>query len=251
MASSTEQKTAYDRDGFIVVREFLKGKEFHELRDNLDRFIREIVPTLAPNQAFYDDRNRPETLKQLNALHVDPYFQQNSSHPRWSGLAEMLIGESAKGDQPQWFNKPPNTNHPTPPHQDNYYFCLAPPNVLTMWLALDVVDEENGCLRYVPGSHKHGFRPHQASAVLGFSQGISDYGPADESQEVKVLLQPGDAVIHHGMMIHRADPNRSKVRHRPAFAMVMRGASCRRDEAAYARYLEALKNQHQKIGLTQ
>jgi len=38
-----------------------------------------------------------------------------------------------QGDAPEWFNKPPATNHITPPHQDNYYFCLEPPNVVTIW----------------------------------------------------------------------------------------------------------------------
>jgi phytanoyl-CoA hydroxylase len=56
-------------------------------------------------------------------------------------------------------------------------------------------------------------------------------------------------VCHHGETIHRADPNRSATRHRRAFAMVFRGVSCRRDEAAFARYTAALKKQHEEMGL--
>ena len=55
-------------------------------------------------------------------------------------------GEEVRVEDPQWFNKPPGTNNVTPPHQDNYYFCLAPSNVVTVWMALDDVDAENGCL---------------------------------------------------------------------------------------------------------
>ena len=91
----------------------------------------------------------------------------------------------------EWFNKPPGTDSPTPPHQDNYYFCLRPPSVLTIWLALDPVDEENGCLRYVAGSHRQGIRAHARSNILGFSQGISDYGDEDRAREVVVRLQAG------------------------------------------------------------
>ena len=39
--------------------------------------------------------------------------------------------------------------------------------------------------------------------VLGFSQGISDYGPEDEAREAVVSLQPGDLAVHHGETIHR------------------------------------------------
>ena len=165
------------------------------------------------------------------------------------GLAEALVGESAVCESPEWFNKPPGVDHPTPPHQDNYYFNLQPPNVVSIWLALDTVDDENGCLRYLPGSHRRGFRPHGQSNVLGFSQGITDFGPDDATAEVKIHLAPGDAVAHHGMTIHRAEPNRSAARNRRAFAMVFKGLSCRRDEAGFARYQESAKKQHEQMGL--
>jgi phytanoyl-CoA hydroxylase len=116
-------------------------------------------------------------------------------------------------------------------------------------MALDPVDEENGCLRYVAGSHLHGLRPHGRSNVLGFSQGITDYGPADEAREVQIHLQPGDVVVHHGETIHRADPNRSAARHRRAFAMVCKGVTSRRNEEAFARYMAALRAQHETMGL--
>jgi phytanoyl-CoA hydroxylase len=116
-------------------------------------------------------------------------------------------------------------------------------------MALDPVDEDNGCLRYVAGSHRRGIRPHARSNILGFSQGITDFGPADRAAEVPICLQPGAVVAHHGETIHRADPNRSATRHRRAFAMVFQGISCRREEAAFARYKAALQTQHEQLGL--
>src|SRR5581483_1016206 len=205
--------------------------------------------TLPDKHAFYMDKARPETLKQLQHMDLDPYFRDYVRHPTWLALARALLGEEAAGQAPEWVNKPPGREAPTPPHQDNYYFNLKPPNVLTVWLALDQVDAGNGCLRYVAGSHRRGLRPHGRSNVLGFSQGIADYGPADLAHEAEIHLQPGDAVVHHGETIHRAEPNRSRDRQRRAFAMVCRGVSCRRDEEAYARYEAALKAQHQQLGL--
>jgi phytanoyl-CoA hydroxylase len=112
------------------------------------------------------------------------------------------------------------------------------------------VDEENGCLRYVRGSHRGGIRPHGSSKILGFSQAITDYGEADRAQEACMYLEPGDAVAHHGNTIHRADPNRSTSRHRRAFAMVYKGESCRRDEEAFARYQRSVESQHKALGNT-
>jgi phytanoyl-CoA hydroxylase len=247
--SSSDPKLTFDRDGFVVMRSFLPNHELQHLQQNLDRYIRDVVSSLPDTEAFYENRNNPATLKQLQRMGRDPFFSAYRQNPHWVALAETLLGEPAQADEPEWFNKPPGTNHVTPPHQDNFYFCLTPPNVLTIWLALDPVDAENGCLRYVAGSHLAGFRPHSRSRILGFSQGITDYTPDDFTRERAVLLQPGDAVAHAGMTIHRADANLSTTRHRRSFALVFQGASCRRDPAAYDRYLASSRAQHQEFGL--
>lgn len=246
---ASDLKAAFDRDGFVVVRSFLPPDELAGLRQNLDRYIRDVVPRLPDADAFFDDRGRPETLKQMQRMGHDPYFAAYSRHPRWVELAQTLLGEPAACEAPEWFNKPPGTNHVTPPHQDNYYFCLAPASVTTIWLALDPVDAENGCLRYVAGSHLEGFRKHARSKILGFSQGIVDYTADDFTRERAIFLQPGDAVAHHGMTVHRADANHSPTRNRRSFALVFKGQSCRRDEAAYDRYLAAARQQHEELGL--
>lgn len=246
---ATLLKQAYDRDGFVVVRQLLSPSEFAELREQLARYVRDIVPHLPDGDAFYDDRSRPETLKQMQRLQQDAYFAQYLHHPKWTALATVLLAEPLQVEGAEWFNKPPHTNHVTPPHQDNFYFCYEPPQVLTMWLALDPVDEENGCLRYVPGSHLRGIRPHHRTKTLGFSQGIADYGQEDLAAERPIVMEPGDVTIHHGNTIHRADANRSTTRHRRSFALVMKGVSARRDATAFARYAASAKSQREEFGL--
>ena len=192
------EKQEFDRDGFVIIRQFLTKDELSELATQLDRYIRDVVPGLSDAHAFYHDRARPETLKQMQFMQGDPFFRAYTQHPKWKTLAATLVGEPAECESPEWFNKPAGLDHPTPPHQDNYYFNLKPPNVVTVWLALDYVDDENGCLRYVAGSHQRGFRPHARSKVLGFSQGITDFGPADEAAEAKIHLRRGTPSLTMG-----------------------------------------------------
>ena len=247
--SYSNYKPAFDRSGFVVVRQFLDDDDFRELNLQLDRYIREVVPTAPDSNAFYQDSDRPETLKQMQHFPPDPFFDGCPRHPKWVSLAEALLGEPVVAQGSEWFNKPPGTVHPTPPHQDNFYFNRRPPNVVTMWLALDPVDEENGCLRYVVGSHKHGLRPHSLTEVLGFSKGISNYGDADKAHEQVICLEPNDLAAHHGETIHRADPNGSPVRQRRAFAQVFYGVSAKIDEAALARHSDDVRHQHEGMGL--
>jgi phytanoyl-CoA hydroxylase len=115
------EKEQFDREGFVIVRQLLPPAEFAELETNVDRYIRDVVPTVPETHAFYQDRARPDTLKQLQYMDVDPYFAAYRRHPRWNELAQALLGERVEIRPAEWFGKPPRTEHPTPPHQDNYY----------------------------------------------------------------------------------------------------------------------------------
>ena len=89
-------KTLFDRDGFVIVRRLLPPPEFDELRAQLDRYIRDVVPALPDSDAFFDDRSRPETLKQMQNLNShDPFFADYMRNPTWVALAEALLGEPA------------------------------------------------------------------------------------------------------------------------------------------------------------
>ncbi len=116
---------------------------------------------------------------------------------------------------------------------------------MTMWLALNEADEENGCLRYLPGAHRRGVRQHQMTQIVGFSQGITDFGDDDRAAEVAVPAAPGDLLVHHWTMVHRADSNTSD-RERWGLGSVFYGVHTKPDEekqAAYKRDLERAQKQ--------
>src|SRR6476660_5652194 len=112
---SSNLKIEFEHDGFVVIRDFLRPDALHELQNQLNRYIREVVPKLPSSDAFYEDRSRPESLKQLQRMDCDSFFNEYKRNEPWAALAETLLGESAVADPPEWFNKPPGTNHVTPP----------------------------------------------------------------------------------------------------------------------------------------
>ena len=84
MPDYTSYKAAYDRDGFVLVRNFLPPDELANLTAQIARYIREVVPTLPDQSAFYQDKDRPETLKQLQKMgDYDAFF---SGVPRPTAL---------------------------------------------------------------------------------------------------------------------------------------------------------------------
>ena len=153
--------------------------------------------------------------------------------------AEEVIGKNM-----QYFNKPPGVGKATPAHQDGFYFMLQPCEALTLWLALDEVDEANGCVRYVRGSHTRGMREHGRTQTLGFSQGILDYPcKTDLAWETPVFATPGDVLAHQALTIHRAGANSSPNRSRRALGFIYYSERARQDEVAHAAYQAKLANE--------
>lgn len=209
-------------DGYVAFPGFLATQQVEELQENVDRFIRNVIPKMPSEEVFYEDKARPETLKQIQRMFEhDDYFHDLMFGSRFEQLAADLLQHDVKGVNLQYFNKPPMIGQATPAHQDGWYFMLEPNEAVTMWLALDDVDEENGCVRYVRGSHRHGLRAHGRTQTLGFSQGLLDFGTADDEQnEVATPASPGDLLVHHALTVHRADGNRSRTRSRKALGFI-------------------------------
>jgi phytanoyl-CoA hydroxylase len=204
----TAVMTAFESDGFTAIRNFLSEPETVKLIGEVDRYMKEIAPDLPEEDALYEDKDNPETLFRLERMHKHaPYFDQLPSWERLVSLASALLDDEAVPQGSELLAKAPRVGAQTPPHQDGYYFLLEPNEALTFWLPIDPADEENGCLRFLPGSHRRGMRCHEFGHVLGFSQGIVDYGPQDYADEVAVCAAPGDVLVHHSMTVHRADPN--------------------------------------------
>ena len=234
----------FDRDGYVALRPLFDAAKMAEISAELDRYIAEVMPTMPVEEVYFENREDRSTLKQMQKLSVyDAYFRDLMETSVIRDIASAVMGEPAVPQNLQYFNKPAGIGQPTPPHQDGYYFHLSPCKAVTGWLALEKVDEENGCIHYVRGSHKAGgFRPHGRSNVLGFSQGLTDFG-TDEDKANTVAF-PGDAgtfLMHDAHIIHWAGPNRSPTRSRRALGFVYFGESARINEASKAAYKAKLE----------
>ena len=119
--------------------------------------------------------------------------------------------------------KEPGSIEPTPWHQDGPYWKIKGQQICSIWFAMDNVNEENGGVRYVKGSHLgQSYRPesfsggghdHYNETDLPFMPNIDDTFTDDEI--VCYDLKPGDCLIHHANIIHGAKGNKtSKVRRR-------------------------------------
>ena len=231
-------------NGFLLLKSFITNDEVEEYLNRINIYIDQICPQLPEEEVFYEVKNNPSSLKQLQRMHLhDPWFN-GLINGKVKQLAEILLKNEVITKNLQYFNKPPNLGKATPPHQDGFYFKLDPPEALTMWLALDDVDEENGCVRYVKGSHLKGIRDHSLTGTLGFSQGLTEYGTDDDiKNEIPVPAQKGDLIIHDSLTIHSASKNLSKTRNRRALGFIFYSAKSKENNLDIEDYKKQLEVQ--------
>ena len=250
--NESEAPTSFDRDGFVVFPQFVTGEALVDLLENVQRFIRNIVPQMEDKYVFYEEKNVSSSLKQIQHMGKhDPWFHHFFHAGRLREVAERLLHGPVVPKNMQYFNKPPRIGLPTPPHQDGFYFMLNPCEAVTMWFALEEVDEDNGCVRYVKGSHKQGMRKHARTQTLGFSQGIVDYPrQADRENELALPANAGDLLVHDSLTIHRAEGNRSPHRTRQALGFIYYSERANEDVQAHSKYQKKLAEEMRVAGKT-
>jgi phytanoyl-CoA hydroxylase len=245
-------KENFNSDGYVALYLFFDDNKIQEIKNELDRYIAEIAPTLPTHHIFYEDKSDKSTIKNLQQMFTyDNYFKNLIEESSIQEVASSVLGETAVPKNLQYFNKPAGVGKPTPPHQDGYYFMLKKDNAVTCWLALEKVDEENGCIHYVKGSHLHEeYRPHGKSEILGFSQGVTDFG--NENDKLNTVSFPGEAgtfLMHNTKTIHWAEGNKSKTRTRKALGFIYYGESAEEDKEAHDAYQEKLRKELEEKNL--
>ena len=223
----------YERDGCIRVRDFFDPASLDEVRRNVRRYIRDIAPTVPTgDRVFEADGTTVRNLWRMEQH--DPYFAELARQPEIVALVSMLVHGEPVLMGIETFNKPARVGSGVPPHQDNAYFCQTPPDVLTIWIAMDAANEANGPILYVKGSHR-AMQAHRPSGVVGNSMGLAKMPPHTDTDVFRGLLEPGDALIHHCQTIHWSAPNKTD-RPRCGLLMVFRGAHTQSDPALKAAY---------------
>jgi hypothetical protein len=205
-------------------------------RDIADRFARDgyafPVDVLSPDQAAayrrdleaLEKQTRGDTLgnkNQLNYPHVIFRFAHEIvTHPRILDAVAAILGPDILVWGSTFFVKDPHTESFVSWHQDLRYWGLDSEAEVSAWVALSPVTEANGCMRFVPGSHKGELLPHRDTFeddnVL--TRGQEAAVEIKEEDTVLVPLEPGQASFHHGKLLHASGPNRSDER-RVGFAI--------------------------------
>ena len=226
----------YARDGFLVIDRITSDEELEWLRGIYDQLL--AMPTTGFLDGMFD-LSRPygsTDSPQLGQLLAPDRFVTNLRETSYFRNAQRISSKLLSLPVPKlesWCHlifKGPKSPAETPWHQDEAYWEPTKMyHTVATWLPLDDVDTENGCLWYVPGSHRGEVRPHRhggnnpAVHVLEFAE------PADTSAAQPIPLRAGGLTLHASRTFHFAGVNRTD-RVRRAWGLVFQSAPMLRDE---------------------
>jgi ectoine hydroxylase-related dioxygenase (phytanoyl-CoA dioxygenase family) len=206
------QLASLQKDGFVAVDSFVDQTEVNRLRA--------MVAGLYETEAGFregsrfdlvglDDGAEPAKIVQLlDAARYDRRLRRTLFMRKATAVARQVLGPGARLLSDHLVIKPPDNDQDTPPHQDEAY---RDPNFgdreISVWLALQPVDERNGCMAYLPGSHLTGVRPHRHLNGDSRIHALECADPIPRDAFVQCPLPAGGCTVHTARTVHWSGPN--------------------------------------------
>ena len=208
---SEHDVAAYERDGLLFLRNLFDQQEIAFLRETMER-----DPAIVEHSLLREDAEGLGTRISLWNRAGDATYGLAARTARLVDTVEMLIGEPVYHFQSKLTAKDPRVGGAWEWHQDYGYWyhngCVRP-DMLSVMIALDHADADNGCLQLIRGSHRLGRIDH---VPVSDKQNAADPARVEAILErfdvVHCELEPGDAVVFHANTLHRSDQNRSERR---------------------------------------
>lgn len=217
---SDQEIEHYREHGYVFPKYRLPDALLADLRRSLDGLLAGYT------DVAQEDLANPHMLPPTEGPQTNP-FMRTARQPEILDMVEQVLGP----DLVLWITrvlcKPAAKGREVPWHQDGEYWPMRPLGTCSVWIALDPVSTANGCMRFIPGSHKRAepYRHHvsdRKDIVLNLEL---DQDQFDESQAVNVELEPGQMSLHDVRLIHGSLANTSGQRRAALIMRYMPGAS--------------------------
>jgi len=197
----------YRENGFVQIENVMSPDELEELRQYMDE-----VMNSDPQASLQTDQKGGGYFRVLNQR-VNTWrdhagMAKYSLHSRFAEIALALTGENAvRLFHDHALLKMPGDSKPTAWHQDLTYWPIEGNGALSIWIALDDVDENNGCMMFVPKSRNVG---KLTSIDLNHPEDLMEFAKGTEVESTKpvtVRMKAGSCTFHDALTFHYAFAN--------------------------------------------
>jgi ectoine hydroxylase-related dioxygenase (phytanoyl-CoA dioxygenase family) len=216
-----EQIEFYQTNGFVAIESFLDSEELETWRATTDEAVAHRLEAAKTAKGWGEDANSLSNQGDQDNYYAQVFTQCVRLADTHDGMNRLMLdprlgeaaGKLAQVDgiriwHDQALIKPPFGN-PTAWHLDNPYWSFSSPDSLSIWVALDDATLANGCMWYLPGTHKTARFDN-----VGIGQNQRDlfkvYPEWEQIDSVSVACPAGSAVFHNGLAAHGAGANMTR-----------------------------------------
>ena len=214
-ALTSQQVELYQREGWLIIEDFLAPEELRELCCAIGEAVTQMGNTRIAeggksNQALdkgintYYDR---VFLQRVNLWKINDTIRKYFQNPDLGKLLCNLAGvDGIRVWHDQTLQKRAWDN-PTSWHIDDPNWSFHSPDAISIWIALDDATIQNGCMYYLPGTHKR--TNYDKKGHFGPNMGalFDEYPEFKEIEPVAAEMKAGSSGFHNGLTAHAAGPN--------------------------------------------
>ncbi len=209
-----DEKQFYDENGYVLKQELASSEEIEkvqaEIHDIHSRMAKQSIDGVEVAWEEFDDPNIPPRIKQLMQSElVSPTLNKILRSGAMLDIIEQLIGPDISLFHSKLLPKDAKDGTAIPWHQDYAYWDLDDnrPLMVNCQLAIDTTTQDNGCIQFVPGSHKWGLQEHERGQEKFRLFLPGHYHERDDA--VPVEMEPGAGVFFNALIIHGSAANTS------------------------------------------
>lgn len=208
-----EKIEQYKRDGFVFIENALTSTQLQSMQSATARLIAESARITKSNDQYDLDTNHTSANPRLTRIKLphllDPIFNQVLKSEQILGLLRPLLGtDNIRLHTSKLNTKEPDGGQAVEWHQDWAFYPHTNDDLLAVGILLEDVDEENGPLQVIAGTHRESVLDHSSNGV--FCGAIDPADPLfDQSKAVSLTGKAGGLSIHHVRTLHGSAPNNS------------------------------------------
>ncbi len=239
MTLSNEQFQQFKEDGFLILRDFADKEKCAAILDVAKVHLQYKIAPIETEIGYdgkskeyrtdvkdYSAKEAGAAVRRLRQVYSrDILFKEWMEDEKIRPILQQILNDQVvitTSHHNSIMTKMPYTSTETKWHQDRRYWRYSNDNLVSIWLALDDENSDNGVLEFIPGSHRMSLSPDQFDEKEYFSETFAKNIPLIE-RKVSTTLKKGDVVLFHSLLLHRAnknDTNKAKI----SFVYTVKGA---------------------------
>jgi phytanoyl-CoA hydroxylase len=224
-----EQLEEFEKNGFLLLRSFVNKKRCDLIKD-LAKVHLEYEVEPIETEYEYIGIEKPEyksTIRRLRQVYDrDKVFKEWMQEPAMLPILKQILKEKPvliTAHHNSIMTKMPHSSTATEWHRDIRYWSYDSDNLVSVWLALDKENSQNGVLEFIPESHRIEF-PKESFDEKSFFRDDIAINQKYIQNKTSFELEKGDVVLFHSKLLHRANANKSD-KAKISFVYTVKGAS--------------------------